>query len=570
MTRQQKAQIICLNEQVAGALRQGDLQVISDIRDQYIFDLSPAVYLHAPSVVALKSVPEVKGESDPAWGDLWMLFIKGCRASDVFLETAQEPARRIPKFSESVAAGAVLPVVFAEKTAVDDREALLPWMLWREAGQAEHARQEGRPISERDRHLIRWRQSWSPPHEMLSLEPSFEYNSAILRDLLPSRQYAFDVWPDSPPLKHPPVDKLRAMRLYSEEESASADLDDLPRLFGCEHVGVTFAPAFQFLPRNCRMRVHITPGSPKWARSLAASFISTPVVLCKVDASSGEVGIPDIYDKTFWAADENRPVSLEESIAIDYGVIRTQVQILPLFANGIGETLGLAVRIGRGAILVLPETPHKAAVVKRLATDLCEPLQEWLRSVSQKPPLSEATVLPGAQSAEPENTPGERASETRGTPAQGGNQEKWRDVQRRLLALRRSGVPYTSYRDLAARMGCAKPTLKKAFDDSQELKAWRDGNRTASPRAQSLGEVVTDSVCQAKEADPADMLSDKDVDSAMARLIEEADREERARLNALNPEDQRKAAQLYYEQRHDDPDVGRQDGRADVLRGRKA
>jgi hypothetical protein len=58
----------------------------------------------------------------------------------------------------------------------------------------------------------------------------------------------------------------------------------------------------------------------------------------------------------------------------------TAVRIVPLYETSARDTLGLAVRVGQGAILVLPECRDeaaKAALVRLLATNLWEELQEW-------------------------------------------------------------------------------------------------------------------------------------------------------------------------------------------------
>lgn len=159
----------------------------------------------------------------------------------------------------------------------------------------------------------------------------------------------------------------------------------------------------------------------------------------------------------------------------------------------------------------------------------------------------------------------------RGRPP-GHTETAWREVQRRLLELADQGEPYTNTRELAKRYHCALGTVSKAISDSPNLKGWRrlTGKSRRAPRAQSLNEVVTDSTEQTRESDPANTLTDEDVDNAMAHLIQETvDDEERARLNSLDDQKRRETARLYRQQQRDDPDVGRPDGRDDTLRGRK-
>jgi len=57
--------------------------------------------------------------------------------------------------------------------------------------------------------------------------------------------------------------------------------------------------------------------------------------------------------------------------------------LMPLYQNMAGDLLGCAYRTEKGAILVLPQCRDEAAktkVLRMLATDLWEPIQEWLRT----------------------------------------------------------------------------------------------------------------------------------------------------------------------------------------------
>jgi hypothetical protein len=66
-----------------------------------------------------------------------------------------------------------------------------------------------------------------------------------------------------------------------------------------------------------------------------------------------------------------------------------------------------------------------------------------------------------------------------------------------------------------------------------------------------LNEVVNDTVAQAKERAPDDVLLDEDVDIVMNRLIQEARPEERARLNAMNQDDRRELVSCFLSQDRD-------------------
>lgn len=128
----------------------------------------------------------------------------------------------------------------------------------------------------------------------------------------------------------------------------------------------------------------------------------------------------------------------------------------------------------------------------------------------------------------------------------------WRDVQRRLLEIRDRGEPYTSIAKLATRLGCANATVQKAIKDSAQLKGWqaRHLESKRSPRATSMNDVVTDNAEQSREADPATNAELDDVDAVFARLIEEANPNERAQLNRFDSAQRRKMVSLLQE----DPD----------------
>ena len=142
-----------------------------------------------------------------------------------------------------------------------------------------------------------------------------------------------------------------------------------------------------------------------------------------------------------------------------------------------------------------------------------------------------------------------------GDPAQEPKPETdWRDVQARLLRLYDAGEPYTSQDDLAKRLGCARATVNKAInDDSPEgrkLKGWMARYRKTALRAQSLTDVVLESVPSDRESDPADAVPDDEVDRTMHKLVEQAKTpEERAKLNALNYEQRREMVGLVLEQK---------------------
>ena len=132
----------------------------------------------------------------------------------------------------------------------------------------------------------------------------------------------------------------------------------------------------------------------------------------------------------------------------------------------------------------------------------------------------------------------------------------WQDVQKRLLEFHHRGEEFTSFRKLAKRLGVrSTSTVSKAINNSDELTEWKERhnqNRITKPRASSLNEGVQDNAVQHREADPAKFVPDDDVDTVMARLIEEASPKERARLNAMTSEERRTLAEAVQSQSDDD------------------
>jgi len=119
----------------------------------------------------------------------------------------------------------------------------------------------------------------------------------------------------------------------------------------------------------------------------------------------------------------------------------------------------------------------------------------------------------------------------------GGPGTEWEIIQGLLLAKRERGEPYTTLRDLEKELGCRSYSMiRKAIGKSDTLKGWRSRRpgRTTAPKATGLDRVKQDDLHQTTEATPDDYLSDDDVDTAMALLIDQAAPEERARLNALD------------------------------------
>lgn len=141
------------------------------------------------------------------------------------------------------------------------------------------------------------------------------------------------------------------------------------------------------------------------------------------------------------------------------------------------------------------------------------------------------------------------------TPPGARQDTDWRNIRKRLEQLCKQGEPYTGQRDFATRLGCSLGMVNKAIKSSKTLKAWMAGVRHAKPRMTGLTEVVTDNTPQTTESDPGDALAGDDVQTEMARLIDEARErgkpKEVARLNALNDEQRRELVATCYEQKLD-------------------
>lgn len=138
---------------------------------------------------------------------------------------------------------------------------------------------------------------------------------------------------------------------------------------------------------------------------------------------------------------------------------------------------------------------------------------------------------------------------TSNSSAGGKRRIMWQDVQTRLLAFREADKPYTSLEDLAGRLGCALSTVKKAIDDSETLQGWKERGKAerGSDSTRTLSAVDQDSIAQRTEPKPfeAATLSDED-DAILSRLKREAKTDEqRAKIDALTPEQRRGIIDAY-------------------------
>ena len=336
--------VICLNHQVAKSLGDAAIGVFPEgERLPYppVYDLAPAIYLHAPRLI----IAEV-----PAAGNSWDLRPDAelrARFHQAMKQAGVAGPPYVPRLMEllpdlwrSIAAGHILGVVFAEKVAVDDRLALLPWRAWRDAG---HPRNRLATSS-----LSRWKDTWRVPPDQLTLSPSLEYTPDLLKDLLPVLPPPTS-WTRPVAGQTPSVESLRRERISRRQSDLSGGRP----------------PGFHFKVPGAPMEALAVKDGPRWAASLLPrEGLRVHVVIQPRNCDSAP------------------KETVQQTVAKSYKVDPSAVQIVPLFVNRLGDWLGVAVHIGKGVILILPEFPDKAPVVKRLATDLWQPIQEWVAAFS--------------------------------------------------------------------------------------------------------------------------------------------------------------------------------------------
>jgi hypothetical protein len=370
----QYVRIICTNPEVAESLRQVALEVVPEKRkplDQPVYDLAPAVYLHVPRLIFARPPESSRGDAR-ADVELRALFVKALKEHGGQPLPREFPLFReaplMPELRASIVAGLVLGVAFTEKVEVDDRYALLPWQAWHEARQlSELVRMGGLGFPTGFQlNLLQWRQTWEVPPELPLLEPSLEYTADLLCGLLPVGQRPTP-WFVPEAGENPSVGLLRQKRVLQQQ------LD----------LGNVRSPGFYFQVQNKAMQVLPAKDAPSWAANLLPA-----------DGQTSWVSI--------WAYDgRDQPEQTVTATARLYGVAAADVQIVPLFMNRLGHWLGCAVRIGKGAVLVLPALSDKAESVRQLATGLWEPIQEWLRGN----PAAPAKVAEEQTQVDPAGTP---------------------------------------------------------------------------------------------------------------------------------------------------------------------
>jgi len=334
--------VICLNHQVAKSLGDAAIEVFPQGEKHPwppVYDLAPAVYLHAPRLI-IAAVPAAGNSWDlRPDAELRARFHQAMKQAGVADPPyVPRPMELLPDLWRSIAAGHVLGVVFAEKVAVDDRLALLPWQAWRDAG---HPRYRHASSS-------RWKDTWRVPPDQLTLSPSLEYTPDLLKDLLPILPPPTS-WTRPVAGQTPSVESLRRERISRRQSDLSGGRP----------------PGFHFKVPGAPMEALAVKDGPRWAASLLPrEGLRVHVVIQPRNCDSAP------------------KETVQQAVAKSYKVDPSAVQIVPLFVNRLGDWLGVAVHIGKGVILILPEFPDKAPVVKRLATDLWQPIQEWVAAFS--------------------------------------------------------------------------------------------------------------------------------------------------------------------------------------------
>jgi hypothetical protein len=107
----------------------------------------------------------------------------------------------------------------------------------------------------------------------------------------------------------------------------------------------------------------------------------------------------------------------------------------------------------------------------------------------------------------------------------------WQEAAERLKRLRDQGKPWTSQHEMARQFRCSSGTINKAIRETPDLRNWAKRQNAATPRAQSINDVVTDRTAQSRELDPEDEV-------AIREFIEKADPETKSWFLALSRENQ--------------------------------
>ena len=220
------------------------------------------------------------------------------------------------------------------------------------------------------------------------------------------------------------------------------------------------------------------------------------------------------------------------------------------------SVLCLGLSCDRGAAHYLPGPWNEATRESKKAREEAYRLAQFFSEpvATTKPDDGRATSKPDAE------------------PATAAVKPNWKSVKEGLLQKRARGETYTSGRKLACEFGCLDSMIGKAINDSVTLKNWkaRGGGDKKAPPAAELNEIVVETDKRlSKGIKDAAILPDDDVDALISLATDKATPEDRAKLNALSPEQRREFAALMQESNADAEISPVNDGTPDRWRGAK-
>lgn len=144
-----------------------------------------------------------------------------------------------------------------------------------------------------------------------------------------------------------------------------------------------------------------------------------------------------------------------------------------------------------------------------------------------------------------------------------GNGVSWQEAKDLLEVCRINGERFKSRARYAEQFGCSPATIQKAIDRSTvELQQWaaRERGESRLNMSPEAAAVVLETTPQSRELAAGDVIEQGDIDVMLARLLDDAKPDERARINAMTPAEQRQLAETAYR----DPELEEQ-----ALRHRK-
>ncbi len=211
-----------------------------------------------------------------------------------------------------------------------------------------------------------------------------------------------------------------------------------------------------------------------------------------------------------------------------------------------------------------------------IATAVCEVLGAWvaylnaeLESVTPVTSLDKQQERNSSQVEQSPVAPQEQSS----SKDKVGVKKSWTEVQKQLVEMHDSGIPYSDTRTLAKKIGCSVSTINKAIKPSEgslakldepgkhyatkasiTLRAWRAKKviPTNKPSVMGLNEAIEDQLKQTRETDPSTELASVESEAKIREYIATLSDEKKKWLQSLPLDEQREAIRLMLE----DPDKG--------------